>query len=153
MEERFDKGIFMRKERFERLLKENVISENDLKKSRIDFNENGDINLCSCDTYTDIKYGLGFDYNDVNLCEFVKRNIVPPLGIENYIDVFRKYGYTYCGICDGFRWITTENINETMRENGYIPIEEAPEEDLWKIIGICSLYWENVYEELYYSKK
>ena len=37
-------------------------------------------------------------------------------------------------------------------DQGYKPIENASELELWKIIGICSRYWEVQYKEWYEHK-
>ena len=66
--------------------------------------------------------------------ELVKKFCVPPLGAETIFDVFGKYGYTICGICEGFRWKDElKNVSEL---------------DAWKMIALSCLYWEAFYKEL-----
>lgn len=56
----------------------------------------------------------------------------PPLGAENLHFLFRKYGYTYTGICDGWNW--------------YPIIKEATDEELWLMSSLCNEYWCKFYE-------
>ena len=70
---------------------------------------------------------------DETLQELIEEYGVPPLGGEYVFDVIGKYGYTICGICDGFKW--TDKL------------KEITELDAWKIIALCSIYWENSYKE------
>lgn len=70
---------------------------------------------------------------DETLQELIEKYAVPPLGGEQIFDVIGKYGYTFCGICDGFNWTSK--------------LKEVTELDAWKMIALCSIYWENHYKE------
>lgn len=70
---------------------------------------------------------------DETLQELIEKYAVPPLGGETVFDVIYKYGYTICGIYDGFEW----------KNN----LKEITELDAWKIIALCSIYWEKLYKE------
>lgn len=75
----------------------------------------------------------------VKLIEWIKYCLVPPLGVENQYSVFKKYGLTTGGICDGFRW--KESIND------------APIEDLFEMIMITERYWAVQYQRWYNDLK
>lgn len=71
------------------------------------------------------------------LWKFVKEWCVPMLGAENYFpDLFGKYGRTFTGICDGWKWFDDK-------------LQEAPEIDLWKMLAIEAKYWELNYQAWY----
>lgn len=82
------------------------------------------------------KFEMDGDIFDQPLWQFVSKSIVPPLGVETTFPVFAKYGYTYGGICEGFQWKEDK-------------LKEAPEIDLWQMIGIASRYWETSYKRWY----
>ena len=58
------------------------------------------------------------------------------------------YGYTLCGICDGWNWYHKDTISDCAREKGYKPIEEATAEELWKIVALSERYWELFYKRI-----
>lgn len=90
-------------------------------------------------TMADIIYSLKFDPDNFNLIEVVKES-TPWLGADNdYPELFGKYGYTYCGICDGFRW--KDSINE------------ATELELWMMLALSERYWGNRYRELFHKEE
>lgn len=138
----------MYKFELDEMLQKNVISQEEYDNflEKMHETENGE--LCGGYPLNDgvmLKYDFDGDLFGEPLCEFVKKRVTPPLGAE-YIDpVFKKYGYTYAGICDGWMWFTEENIGNC-REHGYLPIEEAPEADLWKMMAISSRLWECKYK-------
>lgn len=98
------------------------------------------------------RWAMNYDIKTGNLVEYINKYVSPWLGAESYDEVFKTYGYTYCGIADGYKWFTNENINDTTRSNGHKPLEEATELELWKIIGMCMAYWMGLYKEWYYNK-
>lgn len=67
--------------------------------------------------------------------ELLEKYGVPCLGGEHVFAEIEKYGYTYTGICDGFKWKDT--------------ISEISNEEAWKIIALCSIYWKCRYAEWY----
>ena len=99
-------------------------------------NDKGELTGVCPNGKTYYKYEMDGDIFDQPLWQFVKKNIVPPMGVENTFPVFAKYGCTYGGICDGFVW------NEDK-------LKEASELDLWQMIGISSRYWETQYKRFY----
>lgn len=74
------------------------------------------------------------DYENLNLNNLVQ-NSVPPLGAESYDSVFKKFGYCYYGIGDGWKF------NDNWQENS--------NEDKWKFVALCSLTWEKFYRWLH----
>ena len=74
------------------------------------------------------KFNLDGDFFNVPLWQNVYERVVPPLGVEHHFPVFAKYGYTMCGICDGFQW-----DREALRN--------ADEKDLWQMMAIAERYW------------
>ncbi len=133
------------------MLKENVITQDEYDNflSKLYETENGE--LCGGYPLNDgvmLKYDFDGDLFGEPLCEFVKKRVKPPIGAE-YIDrVFAKYGYTCSGEAECWVWFTKENIG-ACREQGYLPIEEAPETDLWKMMAISSRLWECRYKRWY----
>lgn len=107
-------------------------------------------------------YNLKFNPDDFNLVELVV-NSTPWLGADNdYPDLFGKYGYTFCGIGDGFRWFRKDpNIKLTYNQialndkavaNSYKAIDDATELELWKMLALSERYWSNCYKEWYEHK-
>lgn len=95
------------------------------------------------------RWSMDYDIKNGDLVEYISKYVTPWLGAENYDDLFKTYGYTMCGICEAYIWFTNKNINDTAREHGCKPLEEATELELWKIIGICMAYWEGEFEQWY----
>lgn len=63
------------------------------------------------------------------LLDIVREYCVPMLGAEHaFPDLFGKYGYTFVGIGDGWQW-------------NFAALQDAPEDDLWKMLAIGSTYW------------
>ena len=82
------------------------------------------------------------------------RNCSPQLGADLiYSDLYGKYGYTMCGICDGWRWFEEDNITETVRENGCLPLTDASDIELLTMWAIADNYWLNQYKEWYDRSK
>ena len=72
----------------------------------------------------------------------------PNLGWDyEYPDLFGKYGLTICGICDGWRWFTEENITDYARKNGHLPITDASTEELLEMWAVADHYWLECYED------
>ena len=69
---------------------------------------------------------------DESLQELVKKYAVPPLGGEEIFEVISKYGHSFFGICDGFKWDNLDTLTEL---------------DAWKIIAFSSIYWKAKYEK------
>lgn len=115
--------------------KNGILTESEYNEWLSDMHETDNGNLIgSCpDGKAYYKYEMNGDIFDQPLWKFVLKNIVPPLGVELTFPVFAKYGYTYSGICDGFQWKEDK-------------LKEAPEIDLWQMIGISSRYWEVQYK-------
>lgn len=100
-----------------------------------------------------IKFNLNGDMVDGSLMEFLKTRIEPPYEAEHIDPLFKKYGMMVCGIADYWHWFTKDNITQYALENGHKPIEEATDEELWKMIAICSRYWQVFYEREYRRTK
>ena len=82
---------------------------------------------------------------------FLITHVGPPLGAESIDPIFNTYGMTISGICDGWWWFTKDNITEHAKQHGHKPIEEATEVEIWRMIAICSRYWEAEYTEWYHK--
>ena len=78
------------------------------------------------------------------------RNCTPQLGWDNaYPDLYGKYGITISGICDGWLWFEEDNITETARKNGHLPLTDASDIELLTMWAIADNYWLNKYKEWY----
>ena len=64
--------------------------------------------------------------------DFFLKECTPWLGADSDLELFKKYGFTYGGICDGFHFYTDK-------------LQEAPEIDLWKMLALSAMYWEKSY--------
>lgn len=64
--------------------------------------------------------------------EFFLQECTPWLDADFNSDLFKNYGYTYSGICDGFEFYKDK-------------IDKAPEVDLWKMLALSAMYWEKSY--------
>ena len=95
------------------------------------------------------KYDFDGNLLDGDLLDYVLTNVCPPLGAENIHPVFRKYGYTFSGIGDGWYWFREEEFLNEKNVEGVLPIEKASEEELWKIIAISNTYWMVFYKRHY----
>ena len=74
----------------------------------------------------------------------------PPLGWDDvYPDLFGIYGYTFSGVCDGWKWNTEENISDRVREDGKLPITKASYVELLNMLALMNEYWHNQYMEWY----
>lgn len=111
----------------------------------------------------DLIYNLKFNPDDFNLVELVV-NSTPWLGADHdYPELFGKYGYTFSGIGDGFRWYRKDPnsaftckqvaLNNTAMAHGYKAIDDATELELWKMLALLETYWCNSYIEWYNHKK
>lgn len=140
----------MYKKKLDNLLKRQVLTRDEYDKffESMDENEDGQMTGRVPSDKCVRKYEFDGDLFEDSLSNFVLKEVVPPLGAENYDDAFKVYGYSYFGISDGYHWFTESEISKEQRERGYKPIEEASETELWKIIAICSRYWESFYKEL-----
>lgn len=143
----------MYKKRVEKLHDKGVISDEEYADIlRCGFNDKGRVNPGVRPALLGTKYALGLDPNNINLLEEV-RHLTPWLGADTDIpELFGKYGVTYCGICDGWRWFTPDNLTEWAIANGKKPLESATELELWQMLALSSLYWYNSYREWYYNK-
>lgn len=139
----------MYKNKLDDLLKRQVLTQDEYDKFFESMSENEDGKMIGVVPSDKCVRKYEFDGNlfEDSLSSFILKEVIPPLGAEDYDDVFKVYGYSYFGICDGYHWFTESEISEEQRECGYKPIEEASETELWKIIAICSRYWESQYKE------
>lgn len=85
------------------------------------------------------------------LWKYVYENIYPTLGAEYHFPIFYKYGMTVGGIADGWYWFTSDKITDYARQEGHVPIDEAPEADLWQLIALCERYWRIQYMRWYHD--
>ena len=98
------------------------------------------------------KYYLGFNVEYAPKEELLKELIErckPPEGIENYNVLFHKYGHTVYGFTTKWEWYREENLTLALSKKGYAPIENATEEECWKMLAISAFYWQRFYEEKY----
>lgn len=75
--------------------------------------------------------GCNYDFGDLN--SLVKKSY-PGLGAEYYSDFMKKFGYTVSGIYDGWEL-----------ESDW---EKYTNEEKWKYVALCSLYWLEFYKYL-----
>ena len=146
----------------EKLKKNGVFSElevNEILKDAIICKNGRIITPLSDDAVFSLnKYNLEYDLSDEKvddieyLRNFVIHKIIPPLGGESLCKELNTFGYTMCGICDGWMWYRKDSLTEEGMQQGYRPIEDATCEELWKIIGLCSRYWEIFYDRLYHNE-
>ncbi|NLE04997.1 MAG: hypothetical protein GX638_09370 [Crenarchaeota archaeon] len=140
----------MYKEKFDKLVEGGIISEPEKEKIYSQMRPNSDGQLVGVsDGNVSYKYYVGGDIFNDNLCDFVIKYCVPPLGMEYIDDTFKKYGMTYSGICDGWEWFRKDKITQYALNNGHKPIEDASNEELWKMLAMSSMYWEGNYKEWY----
>lgn len=104
-------------------------------------------------------YNLKFNPENYNLIELVI-NSTPWLGADHdYPELFGKYGYTFTGIGDGFRWFRKDPntkltykqiaLNDTAIAHGYKAIDDATELELWKMLALSERYFGRFYSECY----
>lgn len=75
------------------------------------------------------------------------RNCTPNLGWDyEYPELFGKYGFMTCGICETWIWFDENNISDKAREKGLKPLTYASDEELLEMWGMCSSYWLEQYE-------
>lgn len=103
------------------------------------------VGLCP-NTHAQHKYDIEGDLWDESLLDFVLKEIVFPIGIERYDEVFSTYGKMIYTDQEHWVWWTRDNIPEEAIEQGCKPIEDATEEELWKMVAIASRYWEILYK-------
>lgn len=78
------------------------------------------------------------------------RNCTPNLGWDHeYPELFGKYGFMTCGICETWIWFDENNISDKAREKGLKPLTYASDEELLEMWGMCSSYWLEQYEKWY----
>jgi len=68
--------------------------------------------------------------------EYFKKYCIPWLGADNDLEIFKQYGYTYTGICDGFDFYENKLI-------------KASEIDLYKMLAFSNIYWNEQYKKWY----
>ena len=79
-----------------------------------------------------------YNYNFGDLNQLVKDSY-PGLGAEYCSDFMKKFGYTISGICDSWE------LNE-----GW---EKYTNEEKWKYVALCALYWLEFYQYLNNEKE
>lgn len=140
----------MYKDKFDELVELGVISELEKEKTYKQMSPNKKGQLTGqVDSMIDFKYYVGGDIFNDNLCDFVKKYCSPHQGMEFIDDTFKTYGYTGAGYFDGWWWREKDSITQWAIEQGHKPIEEATNEELWKMLAMTSMYWEGSYKEWY----
>lgn len=144
----------MKKKYFDELLKAGVLTQEEYNDvfTKMRLSEDGTLFGVVPQTNYIIKYKLEGDMLNGDLRDFVKRHIVPPYEFVN-VEPFSKYGILYTGIGDRWDWFTKGNISQRGYAVGYRPIEEATEEELWKMIAMASRFWEVSYRRWYYEEQ
>lgn len=141
----------MYKCRVEKLHKQGVITDEEYNSlMEIGFDEDGYLKqgVYKGGYDLDIRYNLGFKPYQINLLEAVKESS-PWLGAENsFPSLFGRYGFTYCGICDGWRWLTKDNITSSAARHGKKPLEMASELELWQMLALSNIYYNRYHSEL-----
>ena len=76
------------------------------------------------------------------------RQSCPALGWDSkYPNLFGKYGMTICGICDGWHWFEEDNITDTARNHGHLPLTDASDTELMEMFAMTQDYWLEKYQE------
>lgn len=83
---------------------------------------------------------LGADLTNGITSEYIQEHVTPPLGVESVYPIFKKYGYTNSHFSD--KWIWNEYA-----------LRNAPQEELWQMMAIASMYWEKKYKKWYREDK
>lgn len=140
----------MYKGRVEKLHKQGIITDEEYNSlMEIGFDKDGYIKpgVPKCGNDFDVRYNLGFKPYQINLIEAVKASS-PWLGAEcTFPSLFGKYGFTYGGICDGWQWLTKDNIAPNAAKHGKKPLEMASELELWQMLAISNMYYNNCHSE------
>ena len=141
----------MKRQEVEELYKKGVFTENERDNFLAMFSENDKGELIggysvNNNLITKYEYEGDIKCKDEPLWKYVYKHINPPLGAEQRFAIFDKYGFTITGIYDDYKWYTSDTISAASRSKGCVPIDEAPEYDLWKIIALTSRYWEVQYK-------
>lgn len=80
------------------------------------------------------------------------KNCTPNLGWnEKYPDLYGKYGRSIGGICDKWEWY--EEIPECLRQQGYLPLTDATNEELFEMWANADNYWLNKYKQWYHESQ
>lgn len=61
---------------------------------------------------------------------------------------FRKYGIEIDGVYPEWVWFTEENITDTGRKNGRVPISQATREELLEMLAICAMDSADLYKSI-----
>ena len=143
----------MKIERLQELLDKGIFNEEEAIHVKRVINELplGEKNIGIPD-FVRFKYYMGFDTNAFNSKEFIDeflRHCSPPPGIENFNALFRKYGHTVYGLEVKWDWYREDTLTLSLSKKGLSPIEEATEEECWKMLAISAFYWQRLYEEKY----
>lgn len=143
----------MKKKKLDELLDNGVLTkdEYDLFFKTMGENEKGEMIGVMPNGEVSYKYHLEGDLLNGNLLEFLKTKVNVPYEAEDMDETFGKYGMMICGVCDYWRWFTKDNITANALVDGYRPVEEATELELWKMIAICERYWRVFYKNLYHD--
>lgn len=143
----------MKKKKLDELLNNGVLTkdEYDLFFKTMRENEKGEMIGVMPNGEVSHKYHLEGDLLNGNLLEFLKTKVTVPYEAEDMDETFDKYGMMICGVCDYWRWFTKDNISANALVDGYRPVEEATELELWKMIAICERYWRVFYKNLYHD--
>ena len=140
----------MYKDKFDKLVEQNIISQSEKEKVYSLMTPNSDGQLIGiADGKIDFKYYVSGDIFSDELCDFVIHHCTPKLGMEYIDETFNTYGYTYSGIGDGWEWFRRDKITQYAIDRGHKPIEDATNEELWKMLAMSSIYWEGKYKEWY----
>ena len=139
----------MYKEKIDALYKAGVFTKDDYDcvMSNMSVTEEGELIGTYPAEKTKYKYDFDGDMLNMNPREFLINYVSPPLGAEYMDKTFWTYGTTYCGICDGWSWYRTDTLTDIGKSKGHKPIEEATNEECWKMIAIASRYWEVFYKD------
>ena len=142
----------MYKDKFDKLVEKGIISQSEKEKvySQMKPNSEGQFTGLS-DGKINYKYYIGGDIFNDNLCDFVVKHCVPQLGMEYIDETFKTYGMTYSGICDGWEWFRKDKITQYAIDKGHKPIEDASNEELWKLLAMSAMYWEENYKEWHHK--
>lgn len=79
------------------------------------------------------------DWTRDQLIEYIKKHVIGD-GLNEPKSPINKYGYRSSGICDCWIW------------NTFPRLEDATDDELWKIIAINNTFWLHKYKKWYSEK-
>lgn len=104
----------MYKDKLDNLLKRGVLTQNEYYNFFECMEEDNEGKMIGVVPSEKFRYKYNFDGNllDGSLVDFILNEITVPLEAEEIDPIFKIYGYSYYGICDGYKWFTKAEITK-----------------------------------------